>query len=252
MSFFKKCDKRYDWYAYVRIGIYFVLKNGQRYNLCDVHIGEVPGELFTKGVYSGPKDGVRDVRRLGRTAQEIQKYDDEFIHTPPGKESYGVHSTLDVREGGWAQPVLSPNRKKLDIWLFGPVQFSGSAYGSLVIELNGFEMPTHKTELHPIDKKTGQPRELGDPQRSRFKIKFPRSYGLKYLPAKIWGSSYSDGRNPRPTNMSITPLPLLDALDGARSECWPAVLNPLVARVEWKVEEHAGELTECELYERKG
>ena len=252
MTYFKQCDKRYDWYAYVRIGIYFVLKNSQRYNLCDVHIGEVPGELFTKGIYSGPKDSVRDIRRLGRTAQEIQKYDDDFIHTPPGQVGVGVSSFLDVREGGVAQPVFRRGTKKLDIWLFGPVQFSGQPYGSLVVELDGFEMPTHKTELHPIDKKTGKPREPGDPQRSRFKIKFPKSYGFKYFPAKIWGSSYSDGRNPRPMNMSITPLHLLDVLDGARPECWPAVLHPNVARVEWKVEEFAGELTECELYDRKG
>jgi len=238
MSINWQCDKRYDWNAYLRIGLYYVQKKGGHYNVCDIHLGGVPGELFMQGIYSGPKDSSRDIRKLDRTADEIFRYDHG--------NGAGVSSLLEIQEGGRAQPVYDDKGKVRDIWLFGPLLFAGAPYGSLVVELVGLEMPTHKTEWHGIDKKTGKKLAKGDPQRMRYKIKFPKSYGLKYMPAKIWGSTYSGGRHPKGLK------PVVDVLKNERPNVQPAILTSGMTRVEWRVEDFAGELTGCELYDRKG
>ena len=33
---FEKCDNKYDWGAYLRIGLYYVMRTGKRTNFCDV------------------------------------------------------------------------------------------------------------------------------------------------------------------------------------------------------------------------
>src|SRR5262245_6831533 len=92
---FKKCDKKYDWHAYIRIGLYMVNKQGQRVNFCDVHLGGVPGpsDLLIQGVYTGPTQSANDNTRAERSKEAKQRY---FLE---GR----VHSDLDISAGGIAR-----------------------------------------------------------------------------------------------------------------------------------------------------
>ena len=128
---FQQCNKTYDWMAYIRLGLYFVTKKGERQNFCDVHLGGLPSEATLKGVFSGPQDSTNDITRLARTQAAQKRYFQE------GK----VNSDLELSNGGQAHTFWNKEFKSLDIWLFGPLLFEGVAYGSLVARLEGFQYP---------------------------------------------------------------------------------------------------------------
>ncbi|MCP5159240.1 MAG: hypothetical protein H6975_07425 [Gammaproteobacteria bacterium] len=243
-NLFKNCDKRYDWFAYMRIGLYYFTRHGESINFCDIHLGGVPPELISKsGVYSGPKDSPNQIKRFERKQSEKDRYIYQNI----------VHSDLELTTGGVAQPiVINKAKKMMDIWLFGPLLFEGAPYGSLIVELTGLDLPESRHRFSPVDEKTGKPRKTTDPKYNRFEVIFPKSYGSRYRPCTLWGSSYSDGRYPTQPKMSEEPLFLMDALEYARLLKHHVVLPKNVTKVMWRIEDFAGELTVCQLMERKG
>ena len=268
LEVFRKCDAKYDWFAYVRFGLYYVSRGGERTNFCDIHFGWLPTEPIDYGVFSGPKDSTKDITRYGRTQEAIRRYD----------RDHKVHSDLVLSGGGRAKLVQNSKRKTIDVWLFGPVLFEGVGYGSLVAELAGLELPKTAIKRTPIDEKTGKERDIYDPKKVRYLVFYPKNYASRYHACTLWGSTYSDGTKPRaPGDDNIIhdggstvhyednrapgekdyvkpgPAPALtDALESARTSLKMAFLPKNAIRVEWKIEDYSANLTDCQVLERGG
>jgi hypothetical protein len=259
---FEKCDNDYDWGAYIRIGLYYVKRTGQRTNFCDIHFGWTPTNGIRNGAYSGPKDSVNDITRYERSQSAVARYQDK-------RE---VQSDLALTAGGRTTLVYSHRRKAPDVWLFGPLVHEGVPCGSLVAELEGWKAPKEGHKFtNEIDPKTGKEREHSDPKSQRFLVAFPKDYGKHFQPCKLWGSSYSEGVRPkalfhdrifrhygasiRVTEYEPTPakaLEFMEALASARAQLWRAFLPMDVTRVEWKIEDYAADQTACQTYARHG
>jgi hypothetical protein len=199
-------------------------------------------ERMEKGVYSGPKDSARQVNQLDRSGRVQYQYD---VYDQ-------VNSDLDLAAGGWARLLKNEKRQAFDAWLFGPLLFEGMACGSLVVELDGLEVPKGSHKFSSIDEKTGKLRSHKDPKYNRYKAIFPRNYGLYYKPCKLFVSRYSEGRLPRTPDMALSAPPLLGVLEDYGTQLQPACLPSKATKVVWKIEEYAGELTECQIYQRAG
>jgi hypothetical protein len=57
LAMFQKCDKVYDWYAYMRIGLYYGMRGGEQKNFCDIHFNWLPGDPLEIGAIGVLKDG---------------------------------------------------------------------------------------------------------------------------------------------------------------------------------------------------
>jgi hypothetical protein len=229
--------------------------------------------LLVQGVYSGPTDSSNQIKRLERSKEAKERY---FLE---GK----VNSDLDLSAGGIARLLFSHKAPtQVTIWLLGPLLFQGTAYGSLVAQLEGFQSLKYKHEQKPIDPIPCDPTPYGDddpgaghetgcsveeegqalhkrwdqeadPNRQRFKLVIPKGFGAKFLPCKLFGSDYSEGTRPRSPDKAVTTPPAMkDALGDARKRVKAAVLPKDSVKALWKIEDVADELTECEVYARGG
>jgi hypothetical protein len=259
---FQGCDNKYDWGAYLRIGLYYEMRTGGRTNFCDVHFGWTPTNGIHNGAYSGPNDSVNHITRYERSQDAVNRY----------QANRDIHSDLALSAGGRAKLVYSHKRKAPDVWLFGPVLHEGVPYGSLVAELEGWQAPKEGHKFtNEIDPKTGKERELSDPKSQRFLVAFPKNYGKQFRPCKLWGSSYSEGYRPKAlfhdriirhygASIRVTeyePKPaklpeLMEALTSAGPQLWRAFLPKDATRVMWKIEDFAGDQTQCQVYDRHG
>jgi hypothetical protein len=272
MSFkiFRKCarDDRYDWKAYVRVGLYYLLRSGERKNFCDIHIGWYPGSGIDTGIFSGPTDAMKDVKNLPRTKESIERY----------RNDHDVRPGLTITNGGIVKFMHSAKRKTIDAWLLGPLQFEGRPYGSLVAELEGLSFGKATIKWTTTDPKTHKERDLSDPQAHRYLVTFPKNYAGHFHGCKLLASTYADGMRPHaawrdnviwdggttvhykddcaPGEKNYIapgpPPPLEAALGAARGVLSPALLPREVVRVEWKVEDYADQQTECQTYDRHG
>ena len=242
---FQKCDKRYDWYAYIRIGLYFVTKPGERQNFCDIHLGGIPSEITLNGIFSGPTDSANTITRLTRS-QAAQKH--YFLEGT-------VNSDLDISAGGQAKPFVNKDTNSLDVWLLGPLLLEGAPYGSLVARLEGFVFPkaTSQNKVDYTQPEDVIEKQRTDPKFQRYKLIPPRGWTLSVHPCKLFGSDYSEGTSPQPTDRASKSRPTLGkAIGAARHRLGPAILPQNVTKVIWKVEDAADELTECQIYDRHG
>lgn len=242
---FQQCNKKYDWMAYIRIGLYFVTQKGERKNFCDIHLGGLPSEVTLKGVFSGPTDSANDITRLARTEAAQKRY---FLEGE-------VNSDLELNAGGLARTFFNRDEKALDVWLFGPLLFERVAYGSLVARLTGFEFPksTYENKIDYTLPEDEIDKLRTDPAYKRFKLVPPKGWTSKFHAGKLLGSDYSEGTLPQPTDRaSKVPPSLNKAVGDARHRLQPAFLPKTVTKMNWKVEDVADELTECELYSRHG
>jgi hypothetical protein len=268
LKIFRQCDSKYDWDAYIRFGLYYVSRSGERSNFCDIHLGWIPGDPIDVGVYSGPKDAMNQITSYDRSQEAVKRY----------KDDRKVHSDLVLTAGGRAKFVHSNKRKTMDIWLFGPLISEGVAYGSLVAELEGLELPKTGHKFTPIDEKTGKDRETTDPKNQRFLVFYPQNYGSRYHACTLWGSTYSEGPSPSAPGSDavirdggstihykddrapgeknyVKPgpaPPLIDALQDARSSLKLAFLPKNAIKVVWKIEDFSAGLTSCEIIDRGG
>lgn len=83
----------------------------------------------------------------------------------------------------------------------------------------------------------------------------PKNYKSNFLPCTLLGSDYSEGARTRsPDRIVITAPPVDTALTdaGIRINIKLAVLPASVLKAVWKIEDHADELTACEVYARGG
>ncbi len=112
----------------------------------------------------------------------------------------------------------------------------------------------------------------------RFLVAFPKDFGLRYHPCKLWGSVYSEGTTPwapgldniirdggstihykdnrapgEKDHVKLGPPPSLkEAIRDARASLQPAFLPQNVTKVVWKIEDFAADQTVCQTYSRNG
>jgi hypothetical protein len=261
LNTFQRCDKDYDWGGYIRIGLYYVKRTGQRTNFCDVHFGWIPTNGIHNGAYTGPTASVNDMTRYERSQDAIARF----------QANREVRSDLGLTAGGRAKLVYSHRRKAPDVWLFGPLLHEGVTYGSLVAELEWWKPPKEGHQFtQRFDPKTGKVEDKG-PKGQRFLAAFPKDFGKHFRPCKLWGSSYSEGFRPKAlfhdhilrhygAAIRVTqyepapaqPLDLMETLTSARAQVYQAFLPNDVIRLEWKMEDFAADQTECQQYARHG
>src|SRR6478752_3602545 len=96
-------------------------------------------------------------------------------------------------------------------------------------------------------------KQHSDPAYQRFKLIPPKGWTLSFHPGKLFGSDYSEGTQPQPTDRASKTAPTLaKAVGDARHHLQAAFLPKEVAKMIWKVEDVADELAECDLYSRHG
>lgn len=243
----RKCDDKYDWFSYFRIGLYYVTKRGERINFCDIHFGAISTEIMEQGHYSGPKDSAKENKTLKERSKEAK---DRYF-----REGW-VHSSLDLSAGGFAKPLYNRELDVMDLWLLGPLLYEGAAYGSVVARLKGFVYPkAERKDLrdHSLPEKEFDKTERFDPKLQRFKLKVPEGWGFRFMPCTMWGGDYSEGTRPGPMDRAEKIPPTMNkALGEARHRLRPATLPKDVTKVVWKIEEHKEELTACTVYDGKG
>jgi len=244
---FSKCDKSSDWFAYVRVGLYFVTKSGDRENFCDIHFYGIPEDVMNlrRGTFSGPTDSVKQVTRLNRSLAAQERY----------FRDGAVNSDLDIQNGGWVEAMWDAKQKVQDVWLLGPLEFFGTAYGSLVARLQGWQdsKSTYQSKVDYSLPDKELEKQLHTPKLQRFRLIPPKAWNHKFLPARLMGSTYSEGVTPLPTDKAEKTKPsMAQALGSARHHLSPAVLPKDIVKIAWKVEDFGDQLFQCETYERHG
>src|SRR5262245_34922686 len=244
---FSKCDKTSDWFAYVRVGLYFVTKSGDRENFCDIHFYGLPEKVMNlkRGTFSGPTDSVKQVTHLNRSAAAQERY----------FRDGAVNSDLDIQNGGWVEAMWDAKQKVQDVWLLGPLEFFGTAYGSLVARLEGWQdsKSTYQSKIDYSLPDKEVEKQHHNPKLQRFRLIPPKAWNHKFLRARLLGSSYSEGVTPLPTDKAEKTKPsIAQALGSARHHLSLAILPKDIVKVAWKVEDFGDQLFECETYERRG
>jgi hypothetical protein len=138
----------------------------------------------------------------------------------------------DIAAGGFAMFPHSRKRKSYDIWLLGPLSFLDRAYGSLIIELSGYESRKIFSRRDSWDKIT-------------YWTEFPKGAPGHFHHCKLLQS----GLHPQAgaSDSSIDIQTLKEKREFARS----VHISPFV-RVDWTVVSQIASQTDCALYEQEG
>jgi hypothetical protein len=255
------------WFNYERIGLYWRRKRGERINFCDVHFYGSLGELGNigsepaghNGSYTGPRQSIiaMDLRR--RTQEERDMYGRRIENHPDDEEKPGslpawewAYAPRGVDRSGTAYVVRNKESKSYDCWLFGPLSVEGPdprrdgirAYGSLIVELEGFDekpwIPNRSPWKEPI--KSPKPDTPWDtPGKGRVGV---------FRPAALWGSHYiGDGDQITKKGMAYADE-LIQVMK--TDQVFPFHIPRSVISVEWKVEAASTKLTLCEVYDQRG
>jgi hypothetical protein len=231
------CEYRNKWNSYERIALYRLSPADGYENFCDIHVtwytqapdGRKLRSPFMgyKAWYSGPMESVSQIKTLERSALEKDEY----------ARYKNVSPDLDIDAGGHALVVESFKTEggspKLQqhftdfkgkakdaayIWLFGPLLFYNSSYGSLYLELSG---------------------------------KFDAGKGFQ--PLKISGSSYADGLAqfypPDPFQGDYTEF--LKQTYEHRVQATHPVPTPPSTKWLWTIESYVRNKTRCEVIRSK-
>jgi hypothetical protein len=206
-----------------RLGFYLVSTKGERTPLCDVvSYGSSGDRAWHNALYTGPSQKSITAIKHHRTPGEVAAYEK---HREVGLEN-------DIAAGGYATIVHSRKRKSYDIWLFGPLSFLGGAYGSLIIELSGY-----------------QPRKIFSKRDSWDKItywtEFPKSSPGSFRHCKVMETELHLQAGKSKSSVDI------ETLSEKRMFARPAILLPYV-RVDWTVVSQIASQTDCALYEQEG
>jgi len=206
-----------------RLGFYLVSSKGARTPLCDfVSYGSYLDRSWHNAFYTGPSQKSITAIKHQRTPGEVAAYE---THHEVGLEN-------DIAAGGYATIVHSRKRKSYDIWLFGPLSFLEHAYGSLIIELSGYE-----------------PRKIFSKRDSWDKItywtEFPKTAPGHFRHCKVMQSGFH--LQAGESNSFID----METLREQRMFAPPAILHSYV-RVDWTVVSQFASQTDCALYEQEG
>jgi hypothetical protein len=205
-----------------RLGLYLVASNGERTPICDVHsYGAILDRDWHEVFYTGPGQKSGGIKQ--RTAGEVAAYE----------HAHEVALENEISMGGYARFLHSRKRNSYDIWLFGPLRFLDHAYGSLIVELSGYESRKIFTK---VDKTT---------QKLTYWTEFPKAAAGHFHRCKLLqaGLHLPGGRN---NNVD------LDDLTRARITARPAIVQKPFVRAEWKFEATVAAQTDCALYDQEG
>ena len=110
------------------LGFYLVSKDGEHTPICDIRsFGASLGD-WHNFMYTGPGQKSLTAVKNKRTVKDGALF--QFKHV--------VADRNDIANGGLAKMIHSKKRKSYDIWLFGPLLFQGTPYGSIVFEIFGY------------------------------------------------------------------------------------------------------------------
>jgi hypothetical protein len=251
------------WFNYERIGLYWVTRRRrERINFCDLHFYGSLGDLGNQrtdepeghnGSYSGPDQSLVPSRNYWRTKEERDMYgrcveargDDDSL--PP---CYWSYMPRGPEFGGGAKMIFNFKRGAFECWLFGPLHLSGPdeqqvgirAYGSLIAELDGFDLHPWKQSRRSWPK-GGIKSPTDDtpwdaPGKGRVGV---------FRPCTLWGTLYvTDKRDSKGTDHSkLAAMMWTD-------EIFPVHLPKSIDSVEWKIESAVTKLTLCQVYEQHG
>ncbi len=243
-------DNKYEWCAYVRIGLYYVTRKDRYINIGDVHLGGLGPESMQGGYYTGPTDTVDQIKTLKRTEDEVF-WGDHF--------STGEYpDNLGFSGGGRVHTVRHKKHKTFHLWLYGPILFNKVPFGSLIAELHGLEMPKGAPyKPIPLDE-TGEKIKTdfheADSEYNPYRIIFPKGYRSPgYKKCTLWGADFSLGRHAKIFKSWSGPNDdLLKELGAGWKKKSFAPLPQQVTRMAWKIEDYASGVTLAQLYKRGG
>jgi hypothetical protein len=257
------------WFNYERIGLYWRRKRGERINFCDLHFYGSLGDIGNIGLepeghngsYSGPDQSIIATNLRRRTQDERDMYghrienlpDDDAERPGPLPPWEWRYAPRGVDRGGGAYVVRNKENRTYECWLFGPLSLMGPdprrdgvrAYGSLVVELDGFDQNPWKANRRAWDGPINSPTPdtpWDTPGKGRVGV---------FRPAALWGSHYitdtSQILKKGGTGFAEELIKVMKT-----DQVFPAHLPSSVISVEWKVEAASTKLTLCEIYDQRG
>lgn len=243
---FKNLDKKHEWYAYTRIGLYYVTRSGKHINFCDVHLGGLGPQSMSGGFYTGPKNSPDQIENFERTEEEV--FWSEASYRGTNTEHLGL-------AGGGRVHALSPkNSNKLHLWLHGPILFNTVPFFSLVVELNGIEFPKRKPFKAIADEaqRAKSDHYKAESEYNSYQVIFPKSYRSRgYKKCSLWGSLFCFTIH----RHQLWAPPQRDLnrefKEAWEQKCW-APLPKMAKKLAWKIEDSASGLTVSELSNRSG
>jgi hypothetical protein len=206
-----------------RLGFYLVSRNGEHTPLCDVvSYGPYLDRIWHNILYTGPSQKSITAIRHKRTPGEVTAYEE---HHEVGLEN-------DIAVGGYAMFLHSRKRKSFDIWLLGPLSFLGRSYGSLIIELSGYESRKIFSKRDSRDNMT-------------YWTEFPKRMSGHFHHCKLLQSGFHLKAGAPDHSIDI------ETLKQQRMFAPPVHIKPFV-RVDWRVVSQIAAQTDCALYEQEG
>jgi hypothetical protein len=205
------------------LGFYLVSKDGEHVPICDIHsLGpSTINEPWRNVLYTGPGQKSVTATKHKRTAKDDALFD--FKHV--------VADRNDIANGGFATIFHSKRRKSYDIWLFGPLLFQGTSYGSIVFEIFGYS-----------------DRTVFSKREKNWDMTYWAEFGevpAGFHRCKVFQTNYFPQAGD--TNMRD-----LTALRAVRANGLAVVpLHPYL-RAEWTVLSRNLSQTECQIYDQEG
>jgi hypothetical protein len=239
-------DKTQKMFAYMRFGLYWVLKGHEPWhNFCDVH------QIFSNGpqigdhssddihlYYTGPKESIKGIKTYRRSSL----HEKVFV-----QNNDGLMRELDLENGGDASAIVMKRAKTYDLWLFGPLTFLGATYGTLLVSLEGFHSPVSHTKWRkpPLEPLTD--------------IRWPVG-NSHFHPCKIYGFDYAEyplGAE-RPNKQGWSEVDFdnhiqeIGSLTVSKKDLTPVPLPDFAKGAAWKVEANSGSATQDECFNQCG
>jgi hypothetical protein len=240
-------DKTNKMFAYMRIGLYWVMKgHEQSYNFCDVHqlfpnegVSHIYHSPFSnKLFYTDPRGSIDGIKTFDRSSL----YNNIYV-----KNDGSPIRELDLENGGEASALWMKKARTYDLWLFGPLVFLGAPYGTLLVVLEGFQPPVILTKWRK------------PPLGPEYEVTWPTG-NSQFHPCTIYGNAFSDyplgAEHPNKTGWRFLTfnhhLQEIGDLTAVTKDLHPVRLPDFAQSAAWKVEAYSGSATQYECYNQHG
>jgi len=143
------------------------------------------------------------------------------------------HGGNDVAAGGFSMFLHSRKHKSYDIWLLGPLSFLDRAYGSLIIELSGYESRKIFSRRDSWDKMT-------------YWTEFPKGALGHFHHCKLLQTGFHLQAGASDSSIDM------ETIKEKREAAIPVHIASPFVRVDWTVVSQIASQTDCALYEQEG